>query len=192
MMHRLAIALLVPVMLSTSGCFWRKAKPTIPPRIAPLPPRAKLPPKPEPIPLPPQILADAVEIASLPYLPAEYEIARPAPPPKPPKPPPKPTVAVVQPAEPPPVAEVPPLVPMLPHAKQVELKRELDDLLRRAEDSLARIGDRRLDESQQTDVLRARTFIRQAQELRHTDLVTAHSLARRADAFAQNVLSSLR
>ena len=85
MMHRLAIALLVPVMLSTSGCFWRKAKPTIPPRIAPLPPRAKLPPKPEPIPLPPQILADAVEIASLPYLPAEYEIARPAPPPKPPR-----------------------------------------------------------------------------------------------------------
>jgi hypothetical protein len=81
---------------------------------------------------------------------------------------------------------------MLPAAKQEELKREIADLLRRAEENLARIGDRRLDESQRTDVFRARTFIQQAQDLRHSDLVTAHSLARRADAFAENVLSSLR
>jgi hypothetical protein len=143
------------------------------------------------MPLPPEISID-VEVASLPYLGQEYEIEQPAPPPKPPKPPSKPTVATVQPAEPPPSPEVPPLVTMLPPAKQEELKREIADLLRRAEDSLARIGDRRLDESQRVDVLRARTFIRQAQNLRHSDLITAHSLARRADAFAQNVLSSLR
>jgi hypothetical protein len=80
----------------------------------------------------------------------------------------------------------------MPQAEQDRYLREIGDFIRKAEDNLAWIGERKLDERQRTEVLRARTFIRQALELKQTDVMTARSLAQRADVLAQGVVNTLR
>jgi hypothetical protein len=87
---------------------------------------------------------------------------------------------------------VPQLVPIVPPAEQASRNREIDELVQRTEESLARIGNRKLDARQKLDVARARTFIRQAQELRQTDLTGARNMAQRAVLLAESVVSSLR
>ena len=83
-------------------------------------------------------------------------------------------------------------MPLLTPAEQERYNREIADFIKRAEDNLTRIGERKLDERQRESVLRARTFIRQAQDLRQSDLLTARSLAQKADVLAQDVASTLR
>lgn len=175
----------------SSGCWWRKAKAA--PRPAPPPPAVSTAPaKPEPLPPAPKV-EPARTVTTLPGPPV-------APPSEPSKPEPTtprrrtraPAPVPEQAATPEPPEPVPQLVPLLKAEDQEKYKREIDALLRSTEESLARIGDRRLDERQQLDLVRARTFLGQARELRETDLVLALSLAQRASVLAQNVANAIR
>jgi hypothetical protein len=87
---------------------------------------------------------------------------------------------------------VPQLVPLVSPSEQASRNREIDELLQRTEESLSKVSNHKLDERQQLDVGRARTFIRQAQDLRNTDPVGARNIAQRAALLAESVVRSLR
>ena len=186
------VAVLGASFVST-GCWWRKAKASPAPAVIVLPP-APEPSKPEPLPAPPKV-ESGEPVSSLPASPIDTPIEPPKPfeQPKPPRTTPRPAAPPPQPPpqETPP-AEIPQLVPLLTPAEQERYTREISDFIRRAEDNLTRIGERKLDQRQRDNVLRARTFIRQAQDLRQSDLLTARSLAQRADVLAQDVASTVR
>lgn len=179
--------------LANTGCSWRKAKAAPPPAVikaAPQKAQEPIPPAPpvdsttpvSQLPAPP-ISAPVPEPVKPEQAPPPRRAARTAPPPSDPTPAP-----VEAPAEP----HVPQLVQLLSREEQERHNRELDDFTRRAEESLQRIGDRQLSGQQRTDVQRARAFLKQAQELRATDLVTARNLAQRADVLADSVARALR
>ena len=180
----------------STGCWSRKAKAAPAPAVIALPP-PPAPSKPEPLPAPPTV-ESGEPVSSLPASPIETPIEPPKPfePPKPARPTPPRPVAQTPPAHPPAQeatpAEIPQLVPLLTPAEQERYNREIGDFIKRAEDNLARIGERKLDQGQRDNVLRVRTFILQAQDLRQSDLLTARSLAQRADVLAQDVASTLR
>jgi len=184
---------LMGVSLVSTGCWWRKAKVSPPPAVIALPPAPEV--KPEPLPAPPKV-ESGEPVSSLPPSPVETPIEPPKPleQPKPPRAAPRPAAQAPPPQPQPetPAAEIPQLVPLLTPAEQERYTREISDYIKRAEENLARIGKRKLDPRQRDNVLRARTFIRQALDLRQTDLLTARSLAQRADVLAQDVASTVR
>ena len=57
---------------------------------------------------------------------------------------------------------------------------------------MAAIGGRRLNSEQEDLAAQIRTFIRQAEEARTTDLLRANNLAERAEVFAAELAKRLR
>jgi hypothetical protein len=72
-----------------------------------------------------------------------------------------------------------------------EYNRSFDDSLARVRTILAVAAGRKLTAQQAGIVARIRTFMRQAEQARQQDLVTAVGLARRADLLAQDLSASL-
>jgi hypothetical protein len=72
-----------------------------------------------------------------------------------------------------------------------EYNRTLNDSLERVRKALAVLAGKNLNAEQSEIANRIRTFERQAEQAREQDLVTAVSLARRADLLAQDLLDRL-
>jgi hypothetical protein len=81
---------------------------------------------------------------------------------------------------------------MLSPAQRQDLERSVSDRLARAQNTLASIGGRKLSEEQEELAAQIRTFIRQAEEARTSDLLRANSLAERAVVFAAELAKRLR
>jgi hypothetical protein len=178
--------LLLGCLLVCSGCWFQKAKPvafTPPP---PHPP-AKLGPAPE-LPGPPEVEVDLATNQS-PELPPDIPDL-----PEPPKPkpsPPKPPVIAG-----PKVPQTLPDIPAAPKLGQIftpeqirEYNKDLDENLDRVRKALTALARKRLNPDDAITVERIRTFLKQAEEARKDDLVTAVQLAKRADALAKDLQS---
>jgi hypothetical protein len=72
-----------------------------------------------------------------------------------------------------------------------EYNRDLDESLDRVRKALGTLRAKNLKRQDGLTVERIRTFQRQAEQARQEDLVTAVSLARRADLLAQDLLKRL-
>jgi len=109
----------------------------------------------------------------------------------------RPAPAVTPPKPPPPVA-APPESPTAPKLAQMLTAEELRDNTRTLEESLERVNralagveGKNLSAEQKETVLRIRTYWKQAEQVREQDLLTAVSLARRADLLAKDLLEHL-
>jgi hypothetical protein len=174
-------------LLVCSGCWMQKTR-----HVAFTPPPPQRPAKIGPAPVlpdPPLLIIDLSELllaelpASIPDLP---EPPKPKPPPKPPvaSGPKPPTTLPDQPA-------APKLGPLFTPEQTREYTRDLDESLERVKRALTSISRKRLNADAVVTVERIRTFQKQAEQARQEDLVTAVSLARRADLLAQDLLGRL-
>jgi hypothetical protein len=181
------------VMGVSGGCNpFRRSKPPPPPptpTAKPMPQITAHPPaqpeKPKPLPLPPKV--EEPPVASLPPPPIETTPPQPPPRRRPARsqaPPPSP-----EPSEP---AEVPRLTQLLTPEQEKEYNHEIDESLERVRQNLASIRGRALNQEQTGVLLRIQAFVQQTQEARKVDLVTAQSLAQRADLLAQDLVQSMR
>jgi len=197
MFNRRLIALLLALSTGSTSCFFRKPRP----RVFVAPPPAPRPPIPTQVPEvsgpgevntidaagaavePPRRELGDVNV-DFPRLPAPPEPRRP------------PVVATPKPPPPPPPVQEPP-PPQLRlgqvfTAEQVrEYNRSLDESLERVRNVLGSLAGKRLNPEQTEVVNRIRTFQNQAEQARDQDLVTAVSLARRADLLAQDLIGRL-
>jgi len=189
-----AILLAVIFALGSAACGHRLvSRAFVPP---PPRPRAAIPPQPQ---IPAfEAAADLGKVCTscdegLPELLASITIPIEVLPP-PPAPPKKPqVVATPKPTPtPPPVETGPsPRLGQIFTADQLrEYNRTLDESLTRVRTVLAVAGGRKLNAQQSEMVGRIRTFMLQAEQARQQDLVTAVSLARRADLLAQDLSAS--
>ncbi len=193
-----APALLLAILLAAPSCSWfrRKAKTPAPP--APAPPVAAKPaPEPPQLPVPPP-----VEQSTAGTPPASTVITPTPPPGKPPvqekktaasKPaarPHPPSTVELPPAEP--HTAPPQLMQILTPAEQRFYSARVNESLRRARRNLDAAMRRKLTADQQRIAERIRVFLAQADEARARDLVTAHSLATRADVLAQELVKGAR
>lgn len=190
---RLLLAVLALAMASSS-CFSRKS----PAVFIPPPPRDT--PKPQPSleaslpPAPPDILGDP--IAALPEIPVtmpqSLDPPKPAPPPRrgPAPAPPKP-VATAPPQTPDQPAPAPQLGEIFTPDQAREYNKTLNESLDRVKKNLAILAGKNLNAEQSEIANRIRTFEKQAEQAREEDLVTAVSLARRADLLAQDLIDRL-
>jgi hypothetical protein len=195
MVNRRLIALVVALSAGSTSCLFRKPKPRV---FVPPPPAPR-----QPIPAKvPEVAAPADINANVPPTeprPGELGTADPSFPrlPSPPEPRRPPVVATPKPAPPPPpsVPEPPPPQPRLGQvftAEQVrDYNRNLDESLERVKKVLGSLAGRRLNAEQTEVVNRIRTFQNQAEQARDQDLLTAVSLARRADLLAQDLIGRL-
>ena len=179
--------LCVACMLACSGCWFQKAKPvafTPPP---PHPP-AKMGPPPV-LPAPPLL---TIDLSGL--LPADLPATVPDLP-EPPKPQPRPRPPVVAgpkaPSSLPDQPATPKLGPIFTAEQTRDYTKDLEDSLERVRRALTALGRKRLNAEEVVTVERIRTFQKQAEQARQEDLVTAVSLARRADLLAQDLLGRL-
>jgi hypothetical protein len=188
--RRVALVLLLLLPSLTSCWPFHKKKP--------VPPPAKLPVQTRPAPAPPPVLEPPPQLppgsgAPKPAeLPQQKQEGLPPPPPvqKPAaRPTPRPQV-VEQP--PPPAAPAPQLVPMLSPAQRQELERSVNDRVSRTQSILASIAGKRLSNEQEDMVGQIRTFLRQTEEARGTDLLRANNLAERAVVLAEDLARRLR
>jgi hypothetical protein len=183
---RVAVALLLALPALTSCRLFRKPKP--------VPRPFKLPVQTRPAPAPPALLEPPPEIppdttaqgpATLPH----QEPPLPAPPPAR-KTPPRfaaPAAEAPQAATPAPL-----LVPVLTPAQRQELERSVNERTSRAQRVLASIAGRRLSREQAELAGQIRTFLKQAEEARGTDLLRANNLAERAEVLAEDLALRLR
>lgn len=179
--------------LATTSCLRQRT----PPRAFTPPPTHTRPKVPDQVPTlaqAPQIAANpastvAPQLPSLtpetmPEVPeAPKRVARrPTPPVAPAKPP------VVAPPEP---AATPKLAQMFTPEELRENTRALDESLDRVNRALAIVEGKNLTPEQKETAERIRTFRKQAEQAREQDLLTAVSLARRADLLAKDLLERL-
>jgi hypothetical protein len=101
--------------------------------------------------------------------------------------PPKP----VSPGTPTPESPAPKLAQMFTPEEFREYTRTLDDSLERVNRILTVVEGKNLTGDQKETVLRIRTLRKQAEQAREQDLLTAVSLAKRADLFAKDLLEHL-
>jgi len=101
---------------------------------------------------------------------------------------PKPPATGPAPLDPPPL---PQLAQIYTIEEQRENKRILDESLDRVNRNVASIEGRNLTAEQKDTLERIRTFKKQAEQAREQDLLTAVSLARRADLLAKDLLEHL-
>jgi len=186
-MHSLRlISLVLMLSLGTSSCWFRtKRKPRV---FVPPPVRAR----PVTLPLQPQLPEPGLDLNVTAAIP-EFPVILPnlPPPPEPPKRIPV-TVAPKATPTPPPEPPPPPKLEQIFTAEQSrEFNRQLDESLERVRRTLAVLGGRNLSAAQTEAVARIRTFLRQAEQAREQDLVTAVNLARRADVLAQDLAGRL-
>ena len=107
----------------------------------------------------------------------------------PPVTPPKPATPGATPQETPVVP--PKLGQLFTPEEQRENTRTLDESLERVNQALVKVEGKNLTADQKETVLRIRTFRKQAEQVREQDLLTAVSLARRADLLAKDLLEHL-
>ena len=193
---RAAVLLLLLMPALTSCRFFRKSKP------APLPAKIPVQTQPAQLPAPPP----QPQLEPPPQIPPNTEVQNPAdlpeagvqplPPPPPEKKRPSPlgprTPTVAEPPAAAPAAPAPQLRPMLTAAEKQNLERSVSDRIARAQSILAAVGGRRLSGEQEDLAAQIRTFIRQAEEARTTDLLRANNLAERAEVFAAELAKRLR
>jgi hypothetical protein len=194
---RLLAVLCALLVLLAPSCnpFRRQRQPKVPPPVAPAPapvkpaPEARpqpvvydFPDPPETAPLPP---------GEIPAPPLATELTVP-----PPRPPVRREVAVKPGSEPAPEAPKPPAVPRLTQLLSPEEERkfnqEIDESLERARRNLALVSQRPLSAEQQIVLERVHAFLQQTIEIRPLDLVTARSLAQRADLLARDLERTTR
>jgi hypothetical protein len=186
---RIGIVAVQLALAMTVGCARRQDAPRWIPPPPPRPPMAAA--LPEDLPEPPLI---ALAMPKSPPIPMWHP--RPLPPPevKPEKPP--SAVTAGPPAETPPAPAQPAPIPSLGRILSSEERQQYEaavaQSLSEAQRHLAGLPNRRLTPDQQAEVARIRTFIRQANEVRPTDLVTARSLAERAEVLARNLVGVIR
>ena len=101
---------------------------------------------------------------------------------------PKPPVVATPPESPP---APPKLAQLYTPEEQRENKRTLDETLERVNQQLTKIEGKTLTPEQKEEAERIRTFRKQAEQAREQDLLTAVSLARRADLLAKDLLERL-
>ncbi len=157
-----------------------------------------IPPAPRALSAPPQIiqppLQEGMLLAELPVWVDTLRptIATPMPLPRPPKP------VVVQrpepsvPPEPPPSNPPPMLVQLLTKSEQDSYTRQIEDSLKRVQDNLRRLAGKRLNGAQRITLERVQAFVKQAEEIKSSDLVTARSLSQRADVLARDLIRTLQ
>jgi hypothetical protein len=185
-------ALLLPLILSTTGCLFSGAKPA---------PRAFRPP--------PVEAKAVVVIPEVPILeeagpavdgpepvsnPAEIAVPMPefpdAPKPAPAKPPHAP--APVKAAVPVPPPALPVITQAFTQEQWDELNHSYNEFLGQVKQDLAILDHKRLGKDQSAQVSSIRTFEKQAREEHDRDLVTAVELARRAAQLAADLVSRVR
>ena len=182
-------ALCLALALCSSSCWFRKPTrpvftppPAQPQATAPAaePPTLPAPPKVEGNPGVPPSTPDTIPLAPEPPKPTPRRGTAAAPP--------KPTTT------PPPTTE-PPALPKLGQIftddERRELNRRLDESLDRIKRALAVVERKPLNAEQSETADRIRTFQKQAEQAREQDLVTAVTLARRADLLAKDLLERL-
>jgi len=184
----------LPVVLvfsmASSSCWFRKSPPVFTPPPPQTQPQTTVP-EPPTLPAPPKIEGGDPS-ATLPLVTATIPEA-----PGPTKP--KPAPRTRGPATPPPKSTAPatpsPETPAPPRLAQIftpdqlrAYNRALDESLDRVRKALAILGRKTLNAEQSEKVVQIRTFEKQAEQAREQDLVTAVSLARRADLLAQDLL----
>ena len=82
---------------------------------------------------------------------------------------------------------------MLTEAQRRDYETHIHDALERAQANLRKArANSRLTDSQQRMAAQVENFVAQAEERRKTDLVTARSLAERADLLARDLADSLQ
>jgi hypothetical protein len=81
---------------------------------------------------------------------------------------------------------------MLTQAQRQELERAVNERIGRAQSVLASMAGRRLAGGPAEMVNQIRTFIKQAEEARDTDLLRANNLAERAEVLAQELAKRVR
>lgn len=190
------IAVLALALLAFSpGCnpFRRQRQPKVPPPVSPAP----LPRKPEPEPAPPKPAVwefppppevSPAPPSSIPPPPIEAPLPR-----RPPRREARPAAAAPPESEAPPKAPpVPRLTQLLSPEEQRQYNQEIDEALERAHRNVALIAQRPLNAEQQSLLERVHAFLQQTVELRQLDLVTARSLAQRADLLARDLERSTR
>lgn len=183
--------LCLAAILANSGCWFRKSPRVFTPPPAP-PQTATAEEKPAPLLQPP---GDEEVEANLPGPPELHDANMPQLP-APPKPTParRPPVAVAPKPAPAPAADTPAppkLGQIFTADERREYNRVLDESLERVKKALDTLAARSLT-ADQTDALeRIRSFQKQAEQAREQDLVTAVSLARRADLLAKDLLERL-
>ncbi len=182
----LGIPAVLASMVLTAGCLFQK--PPKPIAYTPPPPRPKFQPPPAPIlPEGPDLEVAAILPMQLPvYIPAIPEPPRPAKPKPPVATGPKPPLTPPEPAAP-----APRLGQIFTAEEIRDYNRDLDESLDRVRKALGTLGTKHLGTQDGLTVERIRTFQKQAEQARQEDLVTAVSLARRADLLAQDLLKRL-
>jgi len=189
-----AIFGVLALTLATTGCLRQRtlARVFIPP---PAHSQAQVPEPAGPLPSPPEITADVATMAApplpdtAPALIASFPEAprrvprRPAPHIDTPKPP--PTVATPEPTAPPRLAQM-----FTPEEFRINTKA-LEESLERVNRALAIVEGKNLTADQKEMAERIKTFRKQAEQAREQDLLTAVSLAKRADLLAKDLLERL-
>jgi hypothetical protein len=177
----------------SSSCWFRKEPKTF----TPPPPQTQSPLPSEATPItaePPKISGDPT--AAIPAAPTTIpEVAAP-PAPKPTAPrrnpvaitPPKPATAAPPSEQPPP----PRLGPLFTADEQRQYNRNIEDSLNRVRRALELLSRKNLNADQQVEITRIVTFQKQAEQAREAqDLLTAKSLAERADTLATDLLGRI-
>jgi len=176
--------------LASTSCWWHKtqARAFTPPPVRPSPPA----PADATLPEPPPVAVDAASIVPPGLLDMqEITIELPDAPKRAVR---RPTVV----APPKPVVTVAPESPAPPRLAQMFTPEELRENTRALEESLDRVNralaiveGKNLTTEQKEIAERIRTFRKQAEQAREQDLLTAVSLARRADLLAKDLLERL-
>jgi len=181
---------------ASSSCLYQKSATVFTPPPARARPRAQPPVEASLPPAPPDIQGDPM--AALPEvplgMPQNLEPPRPTPPPRrggaTPAPPRTAVTGPAQPADPTP-APTPQLGQIFTPAQASQYTRDLNESLDRVRKILAVLAGKNLNAEQSEIANRIRTFEKQAEQAREQDLVTAVSLAKRADLLAQDLLERL-
>jgi hypothetical protein len=195
-----AIVLAALILPGLSSCWFRKPK--VPPPPAKLPPPSQpLPPNTPVIAPPPRIETEAPETpAALESIPDSSAAApakkrpprrRPQPVTAAPKTAPPETPAPAQPAPDPQPPALPKLAQILTAEQQREYTRVLDASLERARRAVAILEKKPLTGDDNDALNRIRTFLKQAEDARSQDLVTAVNLGTRADLLARDLLARI-
>jgi hypothetical protein len=185
-------ALFMAAALASSSCFLGHKQHTrvfIPPQPPAAEPAKETPPD---LPAPPAVAASA-KATDAPEVPSTVVIAPPppAPPKRPPTPPPKVQATAPITPEPPAPAVAPRLGQIFTPGQLKEYNRSLQESFARVDKALARLNGKRLTPEQAETADRIRTFRKQAEQAREQDLVTAVSLAKRADLLAKDLIERL-
>jgi hypothetical protein len=183
------LPVILALAMASSSCLFQKK------RVAFIPPPVRAAAKPvnqaSALPDPPLIAGNPAE--NIPQAPASLPDVPPPPAPRSPprRPPvattpPKPTVTQTQPEAP-----APRLGQLFTPDQQREYNRSLDESLERVKRALSIVSGKSLNAEQSEIANKIRTFQKQAEEARDQDLLTAVTLAKRADVLAQDLLQRL-